>query len=276
MQAVQINKKYFDEQTQKVQVRHRPQRLLVLSGDELVLRADGSRDFQSGNSGEPKDQNAVVEGGFYVCQYDLNKIYYSLTHGIYGYQRRFHTYTKTEDGNVYMVDFAPNTLKEEFDGIVDLRTKDELINGLKTPSTIILEEDPRIIYYLHMHGSARNVDKLNKLSEAETATESLKDKEYDIDLFGGVLPGYEPRAIRFIGNEHVKVSEFSVKMLKPNQYHVNIKSETLKLRDILKSIDFSKVKLSTLGKEFRLALDSDSVKDVPQQAAPLLTQLDYE
>ena len=190
------------------------------------------------------------------------------TSGCYG--TSFIAFVQDAHGNIKPVRISlhefDTKFQKEINEIVDLKTKDEIINGLKTPRTIILNEDyygynPEQMHYLNLTNE-KKIDRLNLKTEFEYIDdqeeeitrmreiwntidsfaggqtpcgerEPLKYQDLNIDLFKGGMFRNHNRAIQFIGDTQVKLSMFEATMLGLNKYKVQVESANYNIGKVL-------------------------------------------
>lgn len=173
----------------------------------LKINKDGNMlsEEDSPNSFTLKDQRGIAD--YYVTLNEFNKLQYRLLTTRDGHMSNFVAFTKVKD-DIFMVtmskdDFA--TKKSEIN--CNLAEKDRILNGLKQPNTIIVNEDRHHIYYANFPGMKQVKDNFNLATEDEILQKEIDTATYIRNLLFSSLDGKQPVAKKFKSKDlgHIKL-----------------------------------------------------------------------
>ena len=163
----------------------------------LNINKDGNMlpEEDSPNSFTLKDQRGNTD--YYVTLNEFDQLQYRLLTTRDGYMSNFVAFTKVKD-DIFMVTMSKDdfeTKKSEIN--CNSAEKDRILNGLKQPNTVIVNEDRPHIYYANFPGMKQVKDNFNLATEDEILQKEVNTATYIRDLFFRGLDGKPPVAKKF-------------------------------------------------------------------------------
>ena len=222
---------------------------LNINQDGIMVPGD------SPNSFTLKDQRGNAD--YYVTLNEFDQLQYRLLTTRDGYMSNFVAFTKVKD-DIFMVTMSKDdfeTKKSEIN--CNSAEKDRILNGLKQPNTVIVNEDRPHIYYANFPGMKQVKDNFNLATEdeilqaeANTATymknlfntfdgkqpvtEKVNAKDLGhIKLYGTIFSSeIEDYAIRFLSDSQVLCTGFNVTMESKDNYKIALEETAIDLEKV--------------------------------------------
>lgn len=218
-----------------------------------------------------KSPNSFETDFYHVTLNEFDKLQYRLLNTRYGHRSDFVAFTKVKD-EIFMVTMSKSdfeTKKSEIN--CNLAEKDRILNGLKQPNTIIVDEDRNRINYANFPGKQvedhfnlatedevlkRETKKLTMLKNILNSSimldfdrsddkwpvnvikaEDLKDA--NIRLYGrmlGISSIIDNWAIRFLSDTKVLCTGFDVTMKSKDNYRILLEETTIDLEKVYEQL----------------------------------------
>ena len=223
----------------------------------LNINKDGNvlSEEDSPNSFALKDKHGNAD--YYVTLNEFDKLQYRLLTTRDGYMSSFVAYTKVKD-DIFMVTMSKDdfeTKKSEIN--CNLAEKDRILNGLKQPNTVIVNEDHHHIHYANFPGMKQVKDRFNLVTEDKILQTRSNTAAYMRNLFN-TFDGKQPveekvnaedlghvklygtmfsseiedYAIRFLSDSKVLCTGFNVTMESKDNYKIALEETAIDLEKV--------------------------------------------
>lgn len=209
----------------------------------------------SPNSFTLKDQRGNAD--YYVTLNEFDQLQYRLLTTRDGYMSNFVAFTKVKD-DIFMVTMSKDDFETKKSQInCNLAEKDRILNGLKQPNTVIVNEDSSHIYYANFPGMKQVKDNFNLATEDEILQAEANTANYmrnlfntfdgkqpvaekvnaedlgHIKLYGTIFSSeIEDYAIRFLSDSKVLCTGFNVIMESKDNYKIALEETAIDLEKV--------------------------------------------